>query len=66
MTLTTDEIMDIMKDRESPDDILDILEPTTDDLVEGLQDLIIKRYEELSELYDTGSWSDSREYGEED
>jgi hypothetical protein len=33
---TREEIKEKMKERESPDDILDLLDPTTEDLVEAL------------------------------
>jgi uncharacterized protein (DUF433 family) len=52
---TREELKDRMKERESPDDILDILEPTTEDLVEALDyyledealfTLLCERYED--------------------
>ena len=52
ITRTLDEVMQLMIDRESPDDILDILDPTSNDLVEGLQHLIERDFDSLLERYD--------------
>lgn len=58
MTLTVDEIADRMKERESPDDILDILDPSVDELVDALPHLIERDYDLLNERY-----SDEEYYG---
>ena len=49
--LTKDEVMERMKERESPDDVLDILDPNVDELVDGLEHLIDVYWELLQERY---------------
>ena len=55
MTFTVDELKERMKERESPDDILDLLSPTTDELVEALAYMLddnCKLQEELQSRYE--------------
>jgi len=55
MTFTIDELKERMKERESPDDILDLLSPTTEELVEALAYMLddnCKLQEELQSRYE--------------
>lgn len=49
--MTVDEIADRMAEQEDPDDILDILNVSSAELVEGLYEHIIKQYKKLNERY---------------
>lgn len=51
MVMTVDEIADRMAEQEDPDDIIEILNVSSAELVEGLYEHIIKNYRVLNDRY---------------
>ena len=49
---TVDELIQLMKDREDQYSIIDLLDPTVDDLVEALEGYVRKNAILLSEYYE--------------
>lgn len=52
MRRSIEEIKDILIARYDPDQLIDILEPDIEELVEGCHDIIIDREEKLQILFD--------------
>ena len=55
MALTIDELLQVMKEREDCDSVLDLIDPTVDELLDSLfqnEELIRKNYQMLVEYYE--------------
>lgn len=48
---TMDELIELIKERESPDTLLDLLDTDIDTLAEALADEICRNYDKINEAY---------------